>query len=190
MECQNNFVLTMSFENDIYDLEQLLLANDFQLQAHMQNFARYSRDNVVFTISRVPSESQFYFSLGLVDSELNELTPKIVCDFFNDCRFKNQTTLTINNLVSFLSERGENIINANEEVIKNFKAYSLQLHQMLSAELMKNLRLEIAERAWKEKDYDRYIESIDEIDKEYLTEMHLKKYRIAIDKVQRRNQNH
>ena len=173
----------MSFETEIYDLEQILLDNEFQLINYSQNYARYRRNNVEMTLARDPRDRLFYISLGLTDSDVIELTPEIVCDFFGDCRFKYQGSLTINNLVSFLSERGREIISGNEEIITNLGRFSAQLARDYTQKLINEINLKTLEQAWKEKDYRKYIELVDQTDNGSLTEIQLKRYRIAIDRL-------
>ena len=45
--------------------------------------------------------------------------------------------------------------------------------------------IQYADQAWREKDYSNFVKCIERIDKDLLTNAYSKKYKIALDKLQR-----
>lgn len=175
----------MSFESDIFDLEPILLERGFKLLVHAQNFARYGKGNIILEVSRGLRNRFFTLNLGLSGSCLEEITPHSIFEYFGDPLYDKKVYLTIEDLVSFFRGPWSEILKGSEDLVKGFKSYKLQAYEELEFKLNRELVQNNAIRAWAEKDYVRYIDCMNRLDRSMLMDTELKRLKIALDKVKR-----
>lgn len=175
----------MSFESDIFDLESILLERGFQLLVHAQNFARYGKGNIILELARDPRNRFFTLNWGLSGSSLEEITPPSIFEYFGDPLYDKKMYLTIDDLICFFRGPGSEILKGSEDLVKGFKSYKLQAYEELEFKLNSELVQNNAIRAWAEKDYVRYIDCMNRLDRSMLTDTELKSLKISLDKVKR-----
>jgi hypothetical protein len=179
----------MSFESDIFDLEPILLERGFQLLVHAQNFARYGKGNIILELARDPRNRFFTLNWGLSGSSLEEITPLSIVEFFGDPLYDKKMYFTIEDLIGFFRGSGSGILTGNEDLVKSFKSYKLQTYEEFQIKWNRELVQNNASRAWAEKDYVRFIDCMNRLDRSNLTDTELKRLKIALDKVGHRGEN-
>ncbi len=96
-----------------------------------------------------------------------------------------QSTLTIDNLISFLTTSGNSILLGDKKILQKLVDFSEHQSRVYARTATHLQHLQDADRAWSEKNYINFIKCIDEMKKELLPQSYLKKYKIATDKVHR-----
>jgi hypothetical protein len=96
----------MNFNETISPLSQFLLSNHFLIAGSSHNFIQYSSDSMIITLAYNGLAYLFYTHIGQHEDSLTELTPLAIKAVFDEGGFQFQSTLTIENLVSFLKGKG------------------------------------------------------------------------------------
>jgi len=175
----------MNFEQSIYPLSELLINNDFSITKKEQHFIMYSTNSAVITVAYVAIEYVFYTHVGQNAKALVELTPTAVKEVFKDDRFQLQSTLTIDNLISFLTGFGKPIIAGDNKIFKKLNEFTERKSKEFTKQILQLQNIQGADKAWILKDYVDYINCIDRTEKDLLPDSYLKKYKIAVDKLKR-----
>ena len=176
----------MNFDQLIYPLTEFLADYNFSVTKKEQHFIEYFSNSAVITVSYANLEYLFYTHVGQDPKSLVELTPIAVREVFKDDRFRLQSTLTIENLIQFFKTTGKHIVSGDKEAFEKLHEYSEHRSREYTKQIIHLQNIDGADKAWKQKDYTRFIEFIDNAEKDLLSETYLKKYRIAVDKLQRR----
>jgi hypothetical protein len=175
----------MNFEQSIYPLTEFLTDNNFSVTKKEQHFIEYSTNSAIITVAYANLEYLFYTHVGQDSKSLIELTPIAVKEVFKDDSFLFQSTLTIDNLISFLSGVGKPIILGDKIKFKELNEFSERQSREYTQRIIQVQNIQGADNAWKQKDYINFIKCIDRTEKDLLPESYLKKYKIAVDKLQR-----
>lgn len=175
----------MNFEQSTYPLTEFLTSNGFLVTNKEQHFIRYSTNSTVITVAYASLEYLFYSHVGQDSNSLVELTPLAVREVFKDDSFQFQSTLTIENLVSFFKKSGKQILSGDEKIFKELIEFSERQLKEYTRQINHLQNIQGADKAWTQKDYLNFIKCIDRTDKDLLPESYLKKYKIAADKSQR-----
>ena len=175
----------MNFEQSIYPLTEFLSENGFSVTYREQHFISYSSKSTIITVAYAHLEYLYYTQEGLKEGTLVELIPKVVNDVFQDDRFLRQSTLTIENLISFFKSSGKSIITGDENIFMNLADYTKRQSAEFTRQINHLFNIEQAGKAWKLKDYVSFIKYIDLAEKDMLPESYFKKYKIAVDKTKR-----
>lgn len=176
----------MNFDESIYPLTEFLNNYNFSITRKEQHFIEYSSRSTIITIGYANLENLFYTHVGQDLKSLVELTPIIIKKVFNDDRFRLQSTLTIKDLISFFKTTGELIVSGDREVFKALNDHSEQLSTAYTKQIRHLQNIRCADEAWSQKHYAKFIQCIDEAEMDLLSEVYSKRYRIAVDKLQRR----
>ena len=171
----------MNFEETIKPLTELLLSNSFSIQINQQNLIEYSSKSTTLRIAYSHLEYCFNIWVGQSRDTLTELRPKVLEEFFNDDTFKFQTTLTVENLISFLKGSGKNLLSGDTKILRKLDEYSLQASRNYTQQIIKRQNIDQADKAWTQKDYANFVKYIDQIQTDLLPPSYLKKYKIAMD---------
>lgn len=172
----------MNFEQAIYPLTEFLFDNNFLVAYREQHFIRYFKNSTTITVAYASLEYLFYTHVGQNSKSLIELTPAAIKTVFNDDSFQFQSTLTIDNLISFFKGKGKSIVSGHKDVFQRLIDFSDQQSKEFTKELIQLQNIQGADKAWRHKDYLSFIRCIDRTDKELVPESYLKKYKIAVDK--------
>jgi hypothetical protein len=175
----------MNFDQLIYPLTEVLTDYNFSVTKKEQHFIEYSSNSAIITIAYANLEHLFYTHVGQDSKSLVELTPIVAREVFKDNRFQFQSTLTIENLISFFETTGKHILSGDKEVFKKLHEYSENRSREYTKQIIHLQNIHGADEAWTQKDYTRFIKCIDKAEKDLLSEGYLKKYQIAVDKLQR-----
>jgi hypothetical protein len=175
----------MNFDQSTYPLTEFLTENNFSVTKKEQHFIEYCSKSTIITIGYASLEYLFYTHVGLDSKSLVELTPVVVKEFFKDDRFQFQSTLTIENLVSFLKTSGKQILTGDNELFKKLNEFSQQWSREFTKRISHLQNINRADNAWSQKDYANFINYIDKAEKDLLLGSYLKKYKIAVDKLHR-----
>ncbi len=176
----------MNFDQAIYPLTEFLSGYHFLVSKKEQHFIEYSKNSAIITIAYANLEFLFYTHVGQESKSLIELTPITVKEVFNDDRFQLQSTLTIQNLIAFLRGVGKPIVLGDKKIFKRLIEFSELQSGKFAQQMIQLQNIEGADKAWIQKDYTNFIKCIDRIERALLSESYLKKYKIAVDKLQRR----
>ena len=176
----------MNFDQLIYPLTEFLTGYQFSVTKKEQHFIEYSSNSAIITVAYANLEYLFYIHVGQDAKSLVELTPIVVREVFKDDRFRLQSTLTIENLILFFTTTGKDIVSGDKEVLKKLHEYSEHSSREYAKQIIHLQNIHGADEAWKQKDFTRFIKCIDKAEKDLLSESYLKKYRIAVDKMQQR----
>jgi hypothetical protein len=176
----------MNFEESIYPLTEFLIGKNFNVSVKSHYLVEYSSNSVLIRVVYDNHEHLFYTYVGKKSTSLFELTPLTIKEIFKDYSFKYQTTLTIENLISFFNISGKSILAGNEKVFKKLNEFYEQASKKYTKQLLQYQNIQLADEAWLQKDYANFIKSIDKTEKTLLPESYLKKYKIAIAKLQKR----
>lgn len=175
----------MNFDQSTYPLTEFLTDNNFSVTKKEQHFIEYSSKSAIITIAYANLEYLFYTHVGQDSKSLVELTPIVVKEVFKDDRFQLQSTLTIENLISFLKTSGKLIVSGDKEIFKKLNEFSDGQSREYTRRIIHLQNIQGADKAWTQKDYANFIKCIDRAEKDLLPESYLKKYKIAVDKSQR-----
>lgn len=175
----------MNFEQTIYPLTEFLTDNNFLVVYKEQHFIKYSTNSTVITVAYANLEYLFFTHVGQNSKSLIELTPIAIKEVFEDNSFQFQSTLTIENLISFLKTSGKLIVSGDKKVFKELTEFSEHQSREYSRQIIQSQNIQGADKAWAQRDYVNFIKYIDRTEKELLPESYLKKYKIAVDKLQR-----
>ena len=178
----------MNFEQSIYPLTEFLIDNNFSVSYKEQHFIRYSTNSTVITVAYANLEYLFYTHVGQDSKSLLELTPTAIKTVFKDDSFQLQSTLTIDNLISFFNSTGKSIISGDKDTFKKLSEFSDRQSREFTKEIIQQQNIQGADKAWTQKDYLSFIKCIDRTDKESLPKSYLKKYKIAVDKSRRQTE--
>ena len=178
----------MNFEQSIYPLTEFLTDNHFSVTYREQHFIRYSTNSAIITVAYLSTEYLYYTHVGQNSNSLVELTPIAVTEVFKDDSFQFQSTLTIDNLISFLKGFGKSIVLGDNQIFKELTEFSKRQSREFTKQIIQLQNIQGADKAWIQKDYVDFIECIDRTEKDLLPESYLKKYKIAVDKLQRQKE--
>jgi hypothetical protein len=173
----------MNFEETIKPLTELLSSNGFSIRLDRQGLIEYSSNNATLRIGYSRLEYCVNIWAGQSSDTLTELTPKVVKEFFSDDAFKFQTSLTVENLISFLKSSGKALLLGDTKILRELDEYSLQASRNYTQQIIKQQNINQADNAWIHKDYVNFIKYIDQIQTDLLPPSYLKKYKIALDKL-------
>ncbi len=176
----------MNFEKSIYPLTEYLIDNEFSIINKSPHFIKYSSNSATITVAYDNLEYLFYVHVGKNSESLMELTPIALKGVFKDDSFQFQSTLTIDNLISFLKAAGKSIALGDKKIFKELKEFSDRQSKEITKQIIQLQNIQGADKAWKQKDYINFIKCIDRTEKDLLPQSYLKKYKIAMDKLQRR----
>lgn len=175
----------MNFNETILTLTQYLQKNHFSIANSSHHFIKYSSDSVTITVAYNDLEHLFYTHVGDKNSQLIELTPAAVKAVFNEPSFEFQSTLTIENIISFLQDKGQPILFGDIVKLKELKEFSDNRSREFTEHIVHLQHLKSADFAWKRKDYQHFIESIQKTNQNILPESYHKKYKIALDRIRK-----
>lgn len=174
----------MNFEQSIYPLTEFLANNNFSITKKEQHFIEYSTNSAIIIAAYANLEYLFYNHVGQNSKSLVELTPIAVKEIFKDDSFQLQSTLTIENLIFFLKTVGKSILLGDKKIFKELNDFSERQSRECTKQIIQLQNIQGADKAWTQKDYINFIKCIDRTEKDLLPESYLKKYKIAIDKLQ------
>lgn len=174
----------MNFEESIYPLTEYLIDNKFSVTNKSPHFIKYSSSSATISVAYDNLEYLFYIHVGENSESLTELTPMMIKEVFKDGSFQFQSTLAIDNLISFLKAAGKSIVVGDKKIFKELKAFSERQSKAFTKQIIQLQNIEGADKAWTQKDYTNFIKCIDRTEKDLLPKSYLKKYKIAIDKLQ------
>jgi hypothetical protein len=175
----------MNFDQSIHPLTEFLTGNNFSVTKSEQHYIEYSSKSAIITIAYAKLEYLFYTHVGQESKSLVELTPIAVKDVFKDDRFQFQSTLTIDNLISFLKTSGNLIVLGDKETFKKLNEFSERQSREYTRRIIHLQNIQGADNAWSQKDYTKFINCIDKVEKDLIPESYIKKYKIALNKSQR-----
>lgn len=175
----------MNFDQSTYSLTEFLTDNNFSVTKKQQHFIEYSSKSAIITIAYANLEHLFYIHVGQDLKSLVELTPIVVKEFFKDDGFQLQSTLTIENLISFLKTSGKPLVSGDKEIFNRLSEFSERQSNEYTKRIIHLQNIQGADKAWTQKDYVNFIKCIERAEKNLLPESYLKKYKIAVDKSQR-----
>ena len=174
----------MNFEDSIYPLTEFLTTNDFLVTKREQHFIQYSTNSAIITVAYASLEFVFYTHIGQDSKSLIELTPIAVKEVFGDDRFQFQSTLTVDNLISFLKTAGRSVMLGDKKTFEKLNEFAEHRSREYTRKITHKQNIQDADKAWTVKDYTNFIKYIDRTEKDLLPKSYLKKYKIALDKLQ------
>jgi hypothetical protein len=178
----------MNFEETIHPLTKYLVENNFFVKNKFLHFIEYAKDSATITVAYDNREYLFYTHVGQNSKSLVELTPVAIKMVFNDDSFQFQSTLTIDNLISFLSGSGKLIILGTKDIFEKLTDFSKKQSGEYTKQIIYLQNIKGADEAWAQKHYSDFIKCIDRIDKDLLSNSYLKKYKIALDKLRQKTE--
>lgn len=176
----------MNFDQLTYPLTEFLTEMRFSVIRKEQHFIAYSSASALITVAYAHLERLFYTHVGQDADSLVELTPVVVNEVFNDDQYRLQSTLTIQDLITFFKTTGRPIISGDKEAFRRITEFSKQQSAAFTKRIISSQYIRAADNAWTKKDYAGFIHFIDQAGKEQLSDAFLKKYRIAVNKLQRK----
>jgi len=175
----------MNFEQSIYPLTEFLTDNNFSVTKKEQHFIEYSTKSAIIAIAYASLEYLFYTHVGQDSKSLVELTPLALKEVFKDDSFQFQSTLTIDNLISFLKFEGKLIVLGDKQIFKELNEFSEHQSRQYTRQIIHLQSIQGADKAWAQKDYRNFITCIDKIERDLIPKSYLKRYEIAVAKLQR-----
>lgn len=175
----------MNFEQSIYPLTEFLAGNNFSVTQQGQHFIEYCSKSAIITITYSNLEHLFYPHIGQDPESLVELTPTLMKEFFKDDRFQLQSTLTIENLISIFKTSGKLIVLGDKQTFNKLSEFSERLSREYARQILHLQNIQMADKAWNQKDFSIFINCIDKTEKDLLPMSYSKKYKIAMDKLRR-----
>jgi len=176
----------MNFEESIYPLTEFLQDNNFSVTKKSLHFIEYSSSSATINVAYASLEYSFYIHAGQNSKSLTELTPIAIKEVFKDERFRLQSTLTMDNLISFLKTTGKSIVVGEKDAFNALKEFADNRSREYTRKIVQLQNIQWADNAWIQKDYSNFIKFIDKTEKNSLPESYLKKYKIAVDKMRKR----
>jgi hypothetical protein len=176
----------MNFEESIYPLTEFLLDNNFSVTKKSVHFIEYSSSSATISVAYASLEYSFYIHAGQNSKSLTELTPIAIKEVFKDDSFRFQSTLTIDNLMSLLKTTGKSIVIGDKDVFNALEEFADNRSREYTRKIVELQNIQWADNAWIQKDYLNFIKFIDKTEKNLLPESYQKKYKIAVDKLQKR----
>jgi hypothetical protein len=141
----------MNFDQLICPLSEFLTENGFSVTKKEQHFITYSSSSSVITVAYAHLERLFYTHVGPDKESLVELTPVVVNVVFNDDRFRLQSTLTIQDLISFFNTTGRPIIYGDKKVFGRLTEFSKQQSAAFTKQVVHSQYIKAADIAWIQK---------------------------------------
>ena len=174
----------MNFEELIYPLTEYLADNNFSVTNKSLHLIEYSSNFATIRIAYANLEHLLYTYVGQSSKSLIELTPTAAKEVFNDDSFQFQSTLTIDNLISFLKGNGKSIVSGDKNAFLELNEFSKRQSKEYTRQIIQSQNIQSADKAWIQRDYINFIKFIDKTEKNLLPESYLKKYKIAVYKLQ------
>lgn len=175
----------MNFEESIFPLTEFLTDNNFSVTYKSLHYVEYSSNFATITIAYNNLEHLFYTHIEPDSKSLIELTPIAVKEVFKDDSFQFQSTLTIDNLISFLKSGGKSILSGDQNTFRELNEFSERKSREFTRQITQLQNIQGADKAWIQKDYSNFINYIDRTEKDLLPHSYLKKYKIAVEKLQK-----
>ena len=155
----------MNFEELIYPLTEFLTDNNFSVTNKSPYSIEYSSNFTTIRIAYANLEKLFYTYVGQSSKSLIELTPTAAKEVFNDDSFKFQSTLTIDNLISFLQGNGKSILSGDKNAFIELNEFSERQSKEYTRRIIQSQNIQSADEAWMQKDYINFIKLIDKTEK-------------------------
>lgn len=176
----------MNFEKLIRPLTILLTSNAFSVTDKSRHSIDYSSDFMIIRVAYAELEHLYYTYIGQDEKSLIELTPVAIKEVFDDNSFQFQSTLTIDDLTSFLNNSGHSILSGDKTKLEKLAEFSERQSKVYTKQIVHKQNIQMADTAWTQKNYADFISYIDKTEKSLLSQSYLKKYSIALDKLHKR----
>lgn len=176
-------MINMKFnEMVIKEIYPLLSEYGFKISYQSDNIVNFESLLCNISLAHNSRENSNTFWLGSVNSnEFIEIDDQVIKDFFNcDIEVNNLSIEKfINNIFLFLRATREKILMSKESFIVELEKFDQLRSDIYTDKLLKKQNLNIIDDAWKKKDYNQLIKSIDEIGLNEIPKSYQLKYKIA-----------
>jgi hypothetical protein len=173
----------MIIDEKILPLSRLLTSKGFSVVKESDYVVVYLSPPVTLRLVYDPRITLFYFEASNSRIALTEITPEVVSKVFNDDSYRLQSTLTIDDLVHFLSGKGVGILAGDVYQFRELERFSDKVNKSYHEDLMFRQQLRVIDHAWNDKDYRGFIKAMNSINQQLLPGSYLKKHQIASAKI-------
>jgi hypothetical protein len=171
----------MQFNEFIEQISSLLLEHGFDVTEQSNNFIQFDSDSVRVNFAYDPLERQYYTHVGYKDGHMSEHDSKVLNDIF---QFESASGgLTPVDFLTFFKGKGFPLLQHNTEDLDRLQSYTLKRSQEFTKQIIEQQLLQSADFAWRAKDYQNFIQGINHLDKNNLSDSYKKKYSIALKKI-------
>jgi hypothetical protein len=171
----------MQFDEFIEKISPLLLEHGFDVTELSNNFIQFDSDLVRLNFTYNPLERQSYTHVGYKDGKISELDSKVLNDVFQHKSASGG--LTPVDFLAFFKGKGFSLLQHNTEDLDRQQSYILKRSQEFTKQIIEQQLLQSADFASRAKDYQKFIQGVDRLDKNNLSDSYKKKYSIALKKI-------
>lgn len=170
----------MNFEEIVAILTPFFQQNKFSVAETFKNYIRYENRRVKIAVAYDWRDNSITVFVGQIDKFETELSGDTIDKFFNDNINLRNNNLFTENLISFLTGKGNALLKEDLNTLFKLEEYSNRMAKEYTDNLIKEQNLRAADDAWQEKNYSEFITQLDKIKKDSLSQTYLMKYQYAL----------
>jgi hypothetical protein len=174
---------TANFKETVFPLNQFLINSGFLIREIFDYCIEFYSHSVTIRLVFDWRIQLFEVYVGQTQDSLAELTPEAINKIFDEPRFLLQSTLTINDLISFFSNKGNVILKGDANKLRELKVFSKTTAVAYNENLILKQNLKQLDNAWNQMDYHSFIKAFKETNQNLLPNSYFKKYEIAKGKI-------
>jgi hypothetical protein len=175
----------MNFKTTIAELSLTLEKSGFSIVEHSTNYAKFQSKLMTLSIGYNPLEHEFSVFLGKNNGEMCEIWENVYIDVFGT-NFQGIKGVTfVEKFIAFLQNEGSAILKQDLSKIDELEAYSRKAAQEYTTAIINRQNLNFADKAWRENNYNEFIEQLSKVAEDFLPKSYELKRKIAFRKIER-----
>ncbi len=178
----------MEFNQEVHNkLDLIFQEYNLLIVEEYKNYLKLRSSYLMIIIGYSPLENSgiLYIGRQTVKSEMIEVHNDVMKEFFNsDLRLSSLTTEAfLNNLVIFFKREGKPLLDGDLNKMIELENYYKKKNKDYTRKLIDQQNLESADHAWNEDNYKVFIEYLEKVNFETLSNSYKLKYKIASKKL-------
>ena len=169
----------MNYEETIKLIDPLLKMHGFSIVESFKNYTRYQSKRVSVIIGFNDKENSYVVFAGRNDRSLIELWWKVYEEFFDVDFQAIQGESFSEKFINFLKGSGNFILLGDLDKLNDLEKYSLKSDHKYTKNIVDQQNLTIADKAWSENNYAKFIKYINLVSFDFLPNSYLLKRKIA-----------
>ena len=168
-------------ENVISNLYPLLQDYGFEIVNEFNNYINFSNLDVSIFVSYNEFEQSNSLRIGKKNQQPFTINNKILKSIFNsNLKIEDlSTTNFIENIIIFLNSYAKIIFTGNNLILEEIEKESYKQAEIYTKRINNSQYLDIADKAWLEKDFDKFVKALNKIDLNSIPKSYSLKYEYA-----------
>lgn len=172
-------------QNVINCLDGLLSKYGFEIVSQSDNRVEYRKKHFYLLFVHDPREESCVFFVGRDDGTPVEVTNEVIKEYFkSDLRINNASYDDFSlSVLRFLRQDGVFLLQGDEHSYLSLESFNDKRIKRYNLNLITQGYLIAANKAWRQRDYSKFLRILSAIDMESLPPSFKRKYKIACEKV-------